>query len=117
VMALPTGYMDDPVEVAEPISEGDLARLIASQLEPAEEEEDVVEVIEDEVESSVPGAPGGTGGVVEETVEGGAPPPPPPPPQDPLVTICHHEKTKTVNRSALQAFLDQGATEGPCTEE
>jgi hypothetical protein len=105
VMALPTGYMDEPVEVAEPISEGDLARLIASQLEPAEEEE---EVVEDEVPVDV----GGTGDVVDSTDEEA----PPPPPGPTTVTICHKGKTKTISIDAWPAHEAQGATMGPCEE-
>lgn len=109
VMALPTAYMDEPVEVAEPISEGDLARLIFSQTNPVDEEEETEEpVVVETRTTSEPGVPA--------TGEEPAPPTPVPaaPTPVPTITICHHGVTMEINPSSLEGHLKHGDTLGPC---
>jgi hypothetical protein len=102
-MALPTAYMDEPVEVAAPISEGDLIRLIDSQTTPVEEETEEPEI----VGTGTPSEPG-----VPPT---GEEPTPLPPTPIPLITICHMGKTTMqIDPGSLQGHLNHGDTEGPC---
>ncbi len=107
VMALPTAYMDEPVEVAAPISEGDLIRLIDSQTTPVEEETEEPVI----VGTGTPSEPG-----VPPT---GEEPTPLPPTPIPLITICHVKggtfTTMQIDPGSLQGHLNHGDTIGPCS--
>jgi hypothetical protein len=108
VMALPTAYMDEPVEVAEPISEGDLARLIFSQTNPVEEEEEAEEpVVVETGTTSEPGVP-----APEESSPLPTPVPPLPTPV-PTITICHNGVTMEINPGSLDGHLQHGDTLNP----
>jgi hypothetical protein len=107
VMALPTAYMDEPVETAQPISDDDLARLISSQLSTPEEVEEVEETgVAETTSATEPSAP-----TTEEEVESTIPEPAPEPTR---ITICHKGTTMEIGPGALAGHLKHGDTIGPC---
>jgi hypothetical protein len=119
VMALPSSYLDEPVEVAEPISEADLARLIASQVSPVVEEAAETPIEPVVIETGITGESGAPNISGDATTPPTSdpplpPPPPPPPPVSTTIPICHKGTTMEINPGALQGHLNHGDTLGAC---
>jgi hypothetical protein len=91
VEALPTSYMDEPVEVAEPISDAQLRWLIESQTTP-----EPVEPVEPDPTATPPGQD------------------PTPPEDTSMITICHKGKTITIPLADLEGHLGHGDSIGAC---
>ncbi|MBN1564082.1 MAG: hypothetical protein JXA10_09585 [Anaerolineae bacterium] len=127
VSGLPTSFMDDPVPVADPISDTDLAALLANQPGNDADGDGVqdhkvlvchngitLEIDESALDAHL--AQGDTEGACDNTTVGDD--------DDDVtigdddgadkVTICHNGRTIDVSQNALQSFLDRGATIGAC---